>query len=452
MSCEDFLNRLNARADGELSAEDAIGLEAHLAECSQCRSVAEAFQTVDADLRLAFASRRDAAARLADRVAAMVRESNTGTTPVSLPVASAPRIAWQHALVGVAAGFLLAVALFRPWESTADIADLSPPIEPVARLAVATGPVEVRFASQLEAFTCPTGGAIEPDSVVSTGPTARCEISMQDGNALRLDTNTEVKLQSSKTVEVSRGRLWSSSQGASDGYEIQSGGGTIVAKPASEVAVDCQPDAVRLFVLEGEVNVQTGKESMRVGPGKHVQIVKGKLEDDPEWRDALLETAWVNSVAALGGSEHPEFVERVNRLLANVGSAKLSLLYEDELRRLGDDGVPPLLAYLESTRGDPTLAQRATASRIVADVAQSRWIADLISLLTDANADVRFHAARGLERLTGRNQGCTPQAWHEGPWTRCESPHKKWLDWWVENRDSYPASRREIPAPTSPPF
>ena len=172
------------------------------------------------------------------------------------------------------------------------------------------------------------------------------------------------------------------------------------------------------------MNVRTGQKSMDVGPGKQVRIVAGKTGRDPEWCDALLETAWVNSVLALRSSDHPELVERVNRLLANVGAAKLSLMYEDELRRLGDDGVPPLLAYLASTRDTPNVAQRATAARIVADVAQSRWIADLIALLTDANANVRFHAARGLERLTGRNQGLEPDAWQSEPWAACESAPK----------------------------
>jgi hypothetical protein len=142
----------------------------------------------------------------------------------------------------------------------------------------------------------------------------------------------------------------------------------------------------------------------------------------------------------------------VKRLLANVGAAKLSLLYEDELRRLGDPGVPPLLAYLASTREAPETAQRVTAARIVADVAETRWIADLIGLLTDGNAQVRFHAARGLERLTGRDQGLTAQAWQTETWAGCESAHDKWLAWWTANRDRYPTARRDIPAPSSPPF
>jgi hypothetical protein len=449
MRCEEAVNQLNARVDGELPGEEAAGLNAHLAECSQCRAAAEGIQTVDAELSGAFVPRREAAARLAESVVAAVRE--LASTPVSIApqVALQPRLAWGQALVALAAGFILAVAVFRPWQTRTVPPASSPPLVPVARLAVASGPVEVRPALQKNFFTCPEATPIASDSCVRTGPTARCEISLDDGNALRLDCNTEVTLHKSEVVEVSRGRLWSSNQPGSKTVEIQSGGGTIVPKAAAQLAVECQPHATRLIVVDGTVNVQTGQGSTEVGPGKQVRIVQGKVEEDPEWRDALLETAWVNSVLALRSSDHPELVERVNRLLVNVGAAKLSLLYEDELRRLGDDGVPPLLAYLASTRDTPNVAQRATAARIVADVAQSRWIADLIALLADKNSDVRFHAARGLERLTGRDQGCQAHAWQAEPWATCEKPYQKWLDWWAANRDRYPAARRDIPSPAS---
>jgi FecR protein len=305
--------------------------------------------------------------------------------------------------------------------------------------------------NQVESFTCPTGGPIERDSVVRTGPSARCEIAMENGNALRLDCNTEVKLHKSEVVEVNRGRLWSCSQPGRKGLEIRSGGGTIVAKPEAQLAVECQPPASRLIVLAGAVNVHTAQKSLELGPDKQVRIVQGKM-GEPDSCDATLETAWVNSVLALRGSEHPELDERVSRLLAEIGRAKLSLMYEDELRRLGDDGVPPLLAYLASTRETPNVGQRATAAGIVADVAQARWIPDLIALLTDANAEVRSHAARGLERLTGRDQGFKSEEWRTQSWTTCEGPHQKWLKWWTANRDHYPAARRDIPATKLPPF
>jgi hypothetical protein len=461
MRCEDVLEQLNARADGELPAAQATALEAHLAECSNCRGAAETIPAIDAELRDAFVSRRAAAGRLGDRTALMARElanTATGTSPPNVALASAvpeswpaPRWAWAQMLAGLAAGFLLAITWFRPWEKQALAPEVLLPIEPVAHLAIATGPVEVQPAGEIQAFTCPESGPIARDSIVRTGPKAQCELSLQNGNALRLDCNTEVKLHKSKVVEVNRGRLWTCSQPGRGDVEIESAGCRVVAKPSAQLAIDCQPPAARLIVLNGAVNVQTAAQSLEVGPEKQVRLVRGVVQE-PTWCDTSVETAWVNSVLALRRSDHPELADRVNRLLANVGAAKLSLMYEDELRRLGDDGVPPLLAYLTTTRDTPNTAQRATAAGIVADVAQPRWIPDLIELLTDPNENVRYCVARGLERLTGRDQGLKPETWQSGPWKSCQAAHQKWLKWWTANRDRYPAARREIPAPRANPF
>src|SRR4051812_26901095 len=451
MRSEEALDQLNARADGELRAEDAAALHTHLAECSQCRVAGEGLSTIDADLRRAFVPRRDAAANLAESTIAALREPAIAPAAIATQTAIEPRMNWIQVLLSLAAGFLLAGTLFRPWEPKFEAPDVVTQTGPVAHLAVASGPIDVLPVDQVEVFKCPTGWPIEHDSVVRTGPSVRCEIAMENGNALRLDCNTEVKLHKSEIVEVNRGRMWSCSQPGRKGVEIRSGGGTIIAKPEAQLAVECQPPNARLIVLAGAVNVRTAQKSFDVGPDKQVRIVQGKMEE-PDTCNATLETAWVNSVLALRDSKHPELDERVSRLLAEIGSAKLSLMYEDELRRLGDDGVPPLLAYLASTRDTPNVGQRATAASIVADVAQARWIPDLIALLTDANASVRSHAASGLERLTGRDQGFKAEEWKVQSWTTCEGPHQKWLNWWIENRDHYPAARRNVPPTKLPPF
>jgi hypothetical protein len=450
MRCEEALNQLNARADGELLADDSASLDAHLSECSQCRAAAEGFSTIDTGLRRAFVPHRDAAARLAESTVAALRASAIAPT-VAPQAAIEARVNWAQVLLSLAAGFLLAVVLFRPWESKFEPLDVVTQPGPVAHLAVASGPIDVLPVDQLEVFKCPTGWPIEQDSLVRTGPTERCEISTKNGNALRLDCDTEVKLRASEVVEVNRGRLWSYSQPGRKGLEIRSGGGTIVAKPEAQLAVECQPPNARLIVLAGAVNVRTAQKSFDVGPDKQVRIVQGTM-DEPDSCDASLETAWINSVIALRDSKHPELHERVSRLLAEIGAAKLSLMYEDELRRLGDDGVPPLLAYLASTHETPNVRQRAAAAAIVADVGQARCIPDLIALLTDSNASVRSEAARGLERLTGRDQGLKAEEWKTQSWHTCEGPHQKWLKWWTENRDHYPAARRDIPATKLPPF
>ena len=70
MRCEEALNQLNARTNGELRAEEAAGLAAHLAECATCRTAADGVQAIDAELRRAFEPRREAAGELAERVLA----------------------------------------------------------------------------------------------------------------------------------------------------------------------------------------------------------------------------------------------------------------------------------------------------------------------------------------------------------------------------------------------
>ncbi len=445
MKCEDAVNQLNARQDGELSLEEAQALDAHLSECAPCEMLAESLQGIDAELRQAAAPQRQAAQRLAERTIAAMK---TAPMPAVEPAtAVAKSVSWGQLLVGMAAGFLLAMLLFRPWRSTVERPDVVvAPSQSVARLAIATGPVEVKPVNQLDFLTCPQDAAISQDSVIRTGPVARCEIALGGGNTVRLDCDTEITLRRSKVVEMNRGRLASTTAPDKSGIEIQSRGGKIVAQPAAQLAVACEPQGARVVVVDGTANVTTGEKSLEVVSGKQVRIVEGKVEGEPEWCDTSLETAWVNSVLALRNSDHPELAERVNRLLADMGAAKLSLLYEDELRRLGDDGVPPLLAYLASTRGKPNQRQRTTAAAIVADVAQPRWIPDLIGLLVDSSANVRAEAARGLVRLTGRDQGLKSDQWRTDSWSSCEGVYDKWVHWWEENRDRYPAARREIPA------
>src|SRR6476659_6257923 len=91
MRCEDALNQLNARADGELPTEGAAELDAHLAECAQCKAAADELQAVDGELRHAFVGRRDAAARLAERTAAMVRQSVASASIAPVPQAAPVR-------------------------------------------------------------------------------------------------------------------------------------------------------------------------------------------------------------------------------------------------------------------------------------------------------------------------------------------------------------------------
>ncbi|MBL9123809.1 MAG: zf-HC2 domain-containing protein, partial [Planctomycetaceae bacterium] len=140
MHCDEALQHLNARTDGELSVRQAEQLAHHLAECPSCRTAAAGLPALDADLRHVFASRRAAAARLAERTIAAVRLAGDLPAPQAKPFTPARSFAWAQALLALAAGFLLAIVIFRPWQSPQ-----APPAAvamrpPIARLAVASAP------------------------------------------------------------------------------------------------------------------------------------------------------------------------------------------------------------------------------------------------------------------------------------------------------------------------
>ena len=299
MRCEDVLNALNADADGELSSGAAVpssaALEAHLAECASCRAAAEGLPAIDADLRRAFAPRRTAAALLTESTIAKIRTAtgdrhtsadlSADALPVSplpviplsvaTPVAAAPHLAWGQMLLAMAVGFVLAVILIRPWQIPFSAPPASlPRAEPVAQLAIAAGSCEMRPAKgAISTFTCPENMLVERDSILSTGPTMRCELLLEGGNPLCLDTNTEITLHNPQSVEVTLGRMLCP-QATEHGLEIKSGGGTITATSASQLAVECLPEAVRLIVVDGTAHVRSGEKSLDVGAGQQVRIVR----------------------------------------------------------------------------------------------------------------------------------------------------------------------------------
>lgn len=473
MHCEEYLLQLNARHDGELPAEQSAELEAHLAECAHCRAATEGFESIDAELRQAFAPRRASAAALTERVLAEVRAMAVPAKTVAesiaaesiaaanvageiVPAASRlPRLIgelsladWGRTLLASAAGFLLAVALLRssptPQTTPGHVLTASTASgQPAGRLVVASGPVQMRATNQIPFYGCPDGSAIKPASVVRTGDNARCELSLEGGNMVRLDRNTEITLHKPDRVEVNKGRLWAASK-AMTPIEIVSYGCSIKSSAESEVAIERQPKAVRLVVVDGSIDVSTGTESTKLKRGEQVEVADGKLASVAQPNDPQLETAWINGMLAGRSSGQKEFGQRIEGLLASIGTAKLSLLYEDELRRLGDGGVPPLVAFLKTTREKPEEPRRIVAARIVADVSQPRRIGELVALLKDQNPEVRYHAARGLERLTGRDQGLTAEAWKTDAPAERDAAQQKWQEWWTTNSDRYAATLHAI--------
>src|SRR5215207_5412400 len=85
MNCDQAALLLSAQLDQEIQSDDQGRLDDHLRDCAACQATAEAFRLQDADLRRAFAPRRRAAARVADRVLQQFPFMDTPAQPRVLP-------------------------------------------------------------------------------------------------------------------------------------------------------------------------------------------------------------------------------------------------------------------------------------------------------------------------------------------------------------------------------
>jgi ferric-dicitrate binding protein FerR (iron transport regulator) len=437
MSCEEAINLISARIDHELSADDRLRLEAHLAECADCRATAEAMQIQDAELVRTFAPRRQAAAAVAGRVAGQFTMQRR-------------RAWWVLVIVSAAAGFLLAVLLFKPWQrmiqpeprEVANNSTKAPALTTVGALDIATGAVEIQPPGGTWQPMA-TGGRVPEGCRIRTGAGVRCEFAMDDRSQVRIDQNSELLLRSPRHIELARGQLWSSVAKRPDPFQVVMSDTTITAL-GTKFDVNRRPEQIELAVVEGSTKVVSAGMERVVPEGRVVQIRGGSATEvkfnprDP--RPAVeAATQWMDEVLMRKNADDPEVAARINDLMAHLGQEKLEVFGSNEIRALGDHCVVPLTRYIQSPRSGQDDFRRQEAARIIADVAQPWCTPYLIELLSDRDGEVRAAAADGLHRLTGTYLGRPLEYWRSGLHTDNEEAVRKWKQWWDEHKDRYPA-------------
>jgi hypothetical protein len=370
--------------------------------------------------------------------------------PAAVPLA---RFGWLPLILAVAAGFLLAVIVFQPWNrqpvalQPRDTVPALPIATPVAHLVVATGDVEMRAPAAVDwqpfpaikSFTCPSR------SEVRTGDGVSCELKTTEGCVIRLNQGTEITLASPTDITIRRGQIWCSSpENVSLKIVAQEMPTAEQADPPPSWSFACpsssclltaeQPGGLQVMTAAGETELHTPHGSERLGPGEQAQIVSGKIVKSRDPPDPLLAAGWMHSLLACKGSSDAELTGRVDALLAQIGRSKAAWLYEQEIRGLGECAVLPLVRYVQSSqsRGEP--ARRHTAMRLVCDLAPSGSVPDLVGLLADDDAETRVLAATALLRLTGLDQGCPPADWRQPP-ENCAPALLRW-QMWLTNRSA----------------
>jgi ferric-dicitrate binding protein FerR (iron transport regulator) len=478
MDCEHAISLISADMDGEVPADERPGLEAHMATCASCAATAQALRLQDASLRQAFASRREAASAVADRVIAQLRPTAAGATV---------RIPWFPMLLAAAAGFLLAVLIFQPWtspgpqtasgptqtqrdstsiasngarqpDSTAHGAKdeagsrritgsqpdriIETPQASKTQLVFAKGAIEMLAPADDTWRPLATGGSVDPQTRVRTGASGRCEFRTPDGSEVRLNGNTELVFHTNRKLELAQGQVWSNVAEDDEPYQID-----VPQAQAKVTALGTQFDlacgvlATVLTVVQGTTRVEGSSSRVDVHFGEQAKIVAGAVAERRRVHDLVVATSWVHEILMLKGHDNAELAKRMDDMLAQIGNAKMSFMVEKEILQLGDHCVLPLTRFIQSAESKQDRQKRANAARILAKIARPWSVEDLIGLLDDHDREVRFHAAKALERLTdGQTHGLTPESWRDAAADNRAAAVQRWHAWWQENRERLPTA------------
>lgn len=429
MRCEEAACLISARIDGEVTPQQRSELEAHLAGCADCRAVDAAVKAQDIQLRRAFDRRRAAAGRVAFQTISRVRQN-----------APAPRsmIWWPQVVGAMAAGFVLAVLLFQPWDRpNAPSRAMTAQID--AQLMLATGPVEIREAGGTEWQWVSGPAPIHRGARIRTPEDVRCELRTRAGVTLRLNADSEVVLRDANRAELIRGQVWSNTVAARRPLRLVVSGTTIVA-PEAELDTRREGTEIVLTAVSGAPEVYGKGGNVILADGEAVRVVGGEIDERWCEHDAVFATRWVHDLLRLRRASSLEFDRRIDALVAGIDSDEQAVdPYEREIRTFGGDSAEPLARFLQSEcSADPDRAEpqptRTAAARILADLAPPHVIPDLIELLSCGDREVRYHAARALERLTAVDQGLPTMEWRESPCDPCAQTTESWRRWWEQNR------------------
>jgi hypothetical protein len=212
--------------------------------------------------------------------------------------------------------------------------------------------------------------------------------------------------------------------------------------------VSCAPKSSKatLTVVEGTVKVQAKAGDQVIKAGEAIHLANGAATDRQQVYNLMEATQWVDEILVMKGRDNPELARRMNDMFALLGEQKMNFMAEAEIRRLGDHCVIPLTRYMQSDLSKNKDRNRHAAARIVADVATTSSIPELINLLSDDDGEVRFHAARALARLTGSQSG-RPEEWRDQSLLVCMPRIQTWHEWWEKNKSRYPGADHDAVKP-----
>ena len=420
MKCHECVEQLSALLDGEISTDDRVRIEQHLAKCPTCTQIQLELRDVDKRLRMEL---EPAVRRSVNRVTMLVGQQleSLNDRLRNRQVHLERRLQWLASIAAaIAVGYFIGATAHRtPSINLAHVVDDGKTESPdaMATIGLVTGPVEVALPDTTTFLTCTTDAKLDVGMKMRTGPNRKCELETENGAMIRLDGDTEVYFSNQNEVVLQKGRVWcceTSRDQPSSSVTVRSNGAAIRVSGAS-CDVRNVDSGTEVLALSGDVQVVGSNWQHDVPAGQKVAFAKNGPVQSVGISNPVLETRWLHELLLRKDDATEELSVRVHRLLADVGYSKMQNLLEEEIRALGPRCVDPLVAFLQSEvpKHQPR-RRRLSAAMIIRDLAEFRSAPDLVPLLSDDDASIRYYIAVALRRLFGRDIVATPDQWRDG--------------------------------------
>lgn len=431
MNCEHVIDQLSAWIDGELPPQEGRAIEEHLGLCSDCGNVAAELRVIHQELGREFCLAPESAGRVADRVINQLPLQDAAQS--RLPAKNWTWLA--SVLAAVAAGFILALCtLPRADRISVNSRNGQLSATPFAAVRVSTGPLEVSPLTGQLTFTKHDSSRLEVGTKLRTR-NHKSELQTTSGVTIRLDSGTQISVPSVDEVVLESGRLWCQT-GDGPTFAI-SGGGARINMTRATCDIKRDPRGTELIALDGSIQVLGNDWQSNVETGTKVSLGNHGIVNQGGPFHPVIETRWIHELLLQKDTGEEELQQRVEQLWASVGYSKVCYLYEEELRSLGGSCVNPLSSFLASRKEfHQRDHRRVLAAQILADVADFSAISRLILLLDDEDGQVRFHIARGLHRITGRDIGISQEDWKTATAEQRAASIAEWRKWLSGRRRS----------------
>ncbi len=432
MNCAEAESLIAEALAGELGEADRAALEEHLADCPACRQTQAEWQEDDRQLREGFAPWRNASATVAERTIRQLHREQLNSSPTP----QRKRFSWLPFIVGLAAGFLIALALWQPWNDT-PVAQTPPPQRstdapaPQTVLASVIGDVQVLPKDTGQWISAQSGEEVPLGCAIRTQSDGLVELTCPTGEKARLGTDSQVQLRDADEFELVRGQMWA--VGCADkelcvvtnSGTVSTNGGTVnVHQKESETTVTAAAGNAQVRLVGGEELLAQGEE---------LTFSRDKVVHRDRAYSLALITSWMNPLMALKSPDDPELNAHVDALLSHLGASKMSLLSDNELRALGPSCTVPLSRYIRSDEALQDTERRRHATKLLADLAPISLAGDMVALLSDDDGEVRAQAAACLKRLTGQDMNCSIDEWRTAPADIRQQAVDQWRTWWQAN-------------------